>query len=336
MRFSIDEVSDIAFLVQSAQGHLHGHVGVFSMAGLARMHAVLHINTLCFVHFYSGYRRVGDLQYHIESHAIQGVYQIFCLSIDFCLHGETNDLASQRTRQFWTKQIPGGAVLGVGGGPPCETFTAARMLDGGPPVLRTFDEPLGIPHSSPKQWRQTILGTLVMQFLVEMAMLCARIGGCAFVEHPAFPVWALPRRPASTWSSKEMGWLRRLHCSSVVTFDQCLFGCEGRKPTTLLLVRLPGLRDQILQMARGGRCSHPPGAHEALQGRRADGSFKTSIAKVYPPALNAALAGAIIDFAVATFPIGHSTDPLPDALSSLLRWDFVSKDIVQADCHWAV
>eukprot|EP00435_Cladocopium_sp_Y103_P064670 s84_g26.t1 len=165
-----------------------------------------------------------------------------------------------------------------------------------------------------------------MQFIVEMTVLCARIGGCAFIEHPAFPVCALPHRPSSTWSSKEMRWLKRLHCSSVVTFDQCLFGCEGRKPTTLLLVRLRGLRDRILQMGRGGRCCHPVGSHEGLQGRRADGSFRTAVAKIYPPALNAALADAVFEFVGATFPLGHSTVPLPDDLCAMLRWDFVSSD----------
>eukprot|EP00435_Cladocopium_sp_Y103_P010523 s445_g2.t1 len=173
-----------------------------------------------------------------------------------------------------------------------------------------------------------------MQFIVEMSVLCARMGGCAFIEHPAFPVWAIQHRPSSTWSSKEMRWLRRLNCSSVVTFDQCLFGCEGRKPTTLLLVRLKSLRNRILQMGRGGRCSHPGGFHEALQGRREDGSFRTSVAKIYPPALNAALADAVMQFVTDTFPLGHATAALPDEFHDLLRWDFVSGDVVQSDCHW--
>eukprot|EP00435_Cladocopium_sp_Y103_P014689 s445_g3.t1 len=110
------ELDEVVFLVHSDEGHIHGDLGVFSMTGLARLHAVLHIKTLCFIHFYSGFRRVGDLQHQIEAHHVQGVYHVFCLSVDFCLHGETSDLASHRNRQFWTKQILGGAVLGVGGG----------------------------------------------------------------------------------------------------------------------------------------------------------------------------------------------------------------------------
>lgn len=45
------------------------------MQGLARLYAQLHIKTLCFVHFFSGHRRVGDLQHQIDSHHVQGQVQ---------------------------------------------------------------------------------------------------------------------------------------------------------------------------------------------------------------------------------------------------------------------
>eukprot|EP00435_Cladocopium_sp_Y103_P032495 s3994_g8.t1 len=330
------DIGDLAFIMHSAHGVLHGDNGVFSMKGLAKLYAKLHIRTICFVHFYSGYRREGDLRHQIDRHEIQGVHQIFCLSIDFCLHGTVSDLTKACQKEFWTRQIQNGAVVGIGGGPPCETFTAARMMDDGPPVLRTYDEPLGVPHNSPRQWRQVLLGTLLMQFILEMAVLCARHGGCAFIEHPAFPIWARHLRPVSIWSSQAVRWLKRLHCSSVVTFDQCIFACEARKPTTLLLVRLPHLRDFILQLGDHGRCAHPVGTHVTLRGRDDSGSFRTAIAKVYPPAMNAALAKAIIQFVQDTFEVGASTDPLPLELEALLSYNFVSRTVVQQDCHWTL
>eukprot|EP00435_Cladocopium_sp_Y103_P010921 s3128_g2.t2 len=326
----------IAFVMHSASGVFHGDNGVFSMKGLAKLYARLHIRTICFVHFYSGFRREGDLQHQIDRHVVQGVYQIFCLSIDFCLHGTVSDLTKACQREFWTRQIQTGAVVGIGGGPPCETFTAARLMDDGPPVLRTHDEPLGVPHNSPRQWRQVMLGTTLMQFILEMAVLCARHGGCAFVEHPAFPLWARHHRPVSIWSSQVMRWLKRLHCSSIVTYDQCIFACEARKPTTLLLIRLPHLRDYIMQLGDHGRCAHPAGTHVTLRGRDQNGSFKTAIAKVYPPAMNEAIARAIIQFVQETFEAGACTDPLPADLAALLSFDFVSKAVVQNDCHWTM
>ena len=138
--------------------------------------------------------------------------------------------------------------------------------------------------------------------MLEMLFHCALAGACGFLEHPAFPVWVRSHRPASTWALTAVRWLRRLHCVSAVTFDQCLFQCEGKKPTSLLLVRLSSLRHHILLQGLGGRCHHAPGAHVSLQGRNLDGSFKTSVAKVYPEPLNEAIADAIIHFATATWP----------------------------------
>ena len=108
--------------------------------------------------------------------------------------------------------------------------------------------------------------------------------------------WAKAHRPASTWAWPAVRWLKQLHCCSVVTFDQCIFQCEGKKPTTFLLLRISHLLRAILQMGWGGSCPHSPHAHPAFQGRNVDGSFRTSIAKVNPVALNAALANAIICF----------------------------------------
>ena len=125
--------ADISFIMHSAAGAEHGIDGAFSMGGLARLFAQLHIKTLCFVHFFSGHRRVGDLQHQIESHFIQDHTQLFCLSVDFCLQGEEGNLVTAKSRTFWAQQIKSGAIIGCGGGPPCETFTAACLLQGGPP-----------------------------------------------------------------------------------------------------------------------------------------------------------------------------------------------------------
>ena len=158
--------ADIAFLMHSAQGHEHGDAGQFSMAGLSRIYAQLYVKTYCFIHFYSGFRRKGDLQHQVESHQIQGLVQYFCVSVDFCLQGEKSNLATNASREFWARQIKSGAVIGVGGGPLCESYTAARLLDGGPPPVRSHDEPLGLPCNTMKQWQQTMLGTVWSSSLI--------------------------------------------------------------------------------------------------------------------------------------------------------------------------
>ena len=122
------------FVMHSDRGAEHGHAGRFSDKGLAAMYARLHIRTLCFIHFFSGFRREGDLQSQIEQHWVQGIHHIFCISIDFCLQGSQSDLSLPKNLAFWKNQVCSGAILGMGGGPPCETFSAARFLEGAPPL----------------------------------------------------------------------------------------------------------------------------------------------------------------------------------------------------------
>eukprot|EP00435_Cladocopium_sp_Y103_P072728 s332_g41.t1 len=64
---AVDSYSNIvAFLGHTSGGSVAGHGGVFQRAGLAAIHAQIHIKSLVFVHFYSGYRRFGDLQWQID------------------------------------------------------------------------------------------------------------------------------------------------------------------------------------------------------------------------------------------------------------------------------
>jgi hypothetical protein len=220
----------MAFVMHSAGGNEHGHGGRFSLHGLARLYATLHIRTLCFIHMFSGFRRQGDLQHCVERHCVQGIHHVFCISVDFCLQGSDGDLSSSQNLAFWKRQVSSGAVFGMGGGPPCETFSAARFLEGGPPPLRSYDEPWGLSSNSQRQWDQVALGSSLLRFMLEMLFHCALAGACGFLEHPAFPVWVRSHRPASTWALTAVRWLRRLHCVSAVTFDQCLFQCEGKNP----------------------------------------------------------------------------------------------------------
>ena len=201
--FSIEDKTDpiessfIPFVLESAAGDLTGEADRYAMAGLASLHAALHIRTLCFVHFYSGYRRVGDLQHQIEAHWVQGTTHFFCLSVDFCIQKEGGDLTLDSSREFWLSQIYAGAICGVGGGPPCETFTAARMMPGGPPPLRSFDHMYGLPYNTKRGRAQTRIGSILLRFILTMVVAAARVGASAFVQPPAFPTWIVSKRPAS-------------------------------------------------------------------------------------------------------------------------------------------
>ena len=75
--------------------------------------------------------------HQLLEHQVWGNLHFFVLSIDMCMQKIEGNLASSKAFQFWMHQITTGQVCGMGGGPPCETFTAARLLEGGhPPTFR--------------------------------------------------------------------------------------------------------------------------------------------------------------------------------------------------------
>lgn len=242
----------LAFVLQSAQGMNSGD-GRFALGGLARETALLHIRTQVFVHFFSGYRRRGDLHQILEQHVFPNGQQLFIISVDMCLQRERGDLATSSSLTWWMERIYAGHVCGAGGGPPCESFSAARLLDDGPPPVRSGTWPEGIPNIPLTAWRQVMVGSRLMRFILDVFLALVLVGGCSFIEHPQFPVWAQSMDPSSIWSSLPMRLLRTIAAVGITSFDQCVFGCRARKPTTIIHLRLPQLRHTILQTGRMGR-----------------------------------------------------------------------------------
>eukprot|EP00435_Cladocopium_sp_Y103_P056468 s2453_g19.t1 len=246
----------IPFVGQTYGGRVLGHSGVFQYGGLSSLHAEIFIQSLVFVHFYSGYRRPGDLQDQIEDHIVMENIHVFCISIDICLAKERSDLTDVETKQFWISQIRKGHLLGLGGGPPCESWTAARLLDDGPPPLRSGSHPWGLQGLRARQRKQVEIGTILLQLLVDLLIEAALAGLCGFLEHPAYPCWAMPQNPSSIWALEVMSLLSKLQCFEVLTFDQCIFEHVARKPTSLLLLRMRGTAEFIRSLGHAGRCNH--------------------------------------------------------------------------------
>jgi hypothetical protein len=128
-----------------------------------------------------------------------------------------------------------------------------------------------------------------------MLLLMSILGYSGFLEHPQYPTWETTRSLTSIWCLKAIRLMKRLMCVSLVSFDQCVCGAAGRKPTTLLLVRLPTVRQRLLQLGNSGRCHHHAGAHQALIGKQEDGSFQTAKAKIYPALMNEIIGRAMHD-----------------------------------------
>ena len=322
------------YVMQSPHGGLDGG-GLFQCTGLATLNARMNISTLVFVHFFSGFRRSNDLHTILEHIILPSGLQIFALSVDMCLQKAAGDLASDASLAFWKEQILSGRVFGAGGGPPCETFTAARLAEGGPRAVRTADDPTGLPFLTAREWRQVLVGTRLVQFIVDILLLLARTGGCGFCEHPQFPVWCSSKAPCSIWSFPSVLQLRQLRCISVVSFDQCIFHAPAVKPTTVMLLRLEQFREFTLHQGKCGRCAHGFKAHERLLGRDEAGHFRTSRGKVYPPLLNAALGKAIGEYVEQTFATQSSSvaKNLPEIFQRFAAADFVDPSEIQPDFH---
>ena len=282
----------LPFLSQSADGRDCGKCGVFQQYRLAAEAARLHVTCYVFIHFYSRFRRVGDLEDNIEMQAKIADVHLFCISIDLSLAKSNSDLTCEDTKRFWIERVKSGQLIGVGGGPSCETWSAARHGPEGPKSVRSFDRPWGLPACS--QWRQVLTGTKLVQFL-DLLALAAAIELRGFLEHPAFPVRFLRCRPASVWTLDSIRMLVKLECFQLCMFDQCIYSLPAKKPTTLLLLRMSTFRDLSLGPGCGGRCPHPHG-HAPLKGKNVNGNFLTAKAKIYPREMNLAIALSISRF----------------------------------------
>ena len=314
-----------SFLMQAPPGPNAGG-GALAQANLARETARLHIKWLVFVHFFSGFRRPHDLHAVIESTQLEGTSQLLVISVDMCMQKKDGNLATDTATNWWINRVRAGQVVGAGGGPPCETYTAARFLPDGPRPLRTGTHPDGLPALTAKEWAQLRVGSRLVFFIFEVLLELAKYGGCGFAEHPQWPLWARKFDPASIWSSYQARLCRTLNCFSAVSFDQCVVGSPAKKPTTILLLRLDSFRHEILQTGSGGRCNHPRGAHEQLQGRNEQREFRTAVGKIYPVGLNQSLGRAVCRFVSLTFDHKFLHCQLPDDFSCFQQQMFEDHD----------
>ena len=330
------QTSDLpAFVFQSMQGADSGG-GAYAMYGLAKETAILHVRALVIVHFFSGFRRVGDLHDIIEHRVQETGEHIFAISVDLCMQRQSADLAKPGALKWWHQRAASGQLVSAGGGPPCETYTAARMHrlpDGtGPRPLRSGTHPTGLPALRPKEWAQVWIGDALLRFLLDILSTLAAIGMSGFLEHPQFPTWCATMDPPSIWALNAVRLLKGLNCCSIVSFDQCLCGAPAKKPTTLLLIRLPSIRHALLQKGNFGRCNHAAKAHEILIGKQGDGTYQTAKAKVYPPGLNQILGNAMFSFAASLANDSLATQ-LPPDFSPFLEQSFEDIGVVQPDFH---
>lgn len=278
------------------------------------------------VHLFSGRRRHDDVHCHLAHWARVKNVDITVLSMDTAVSVTYGNLSWQPAS--WKQVVrcyERGWVAATLAGTPCKTFSEARFQDLPldpampnhrrlPRPLRSFERLLGLPALTRREIEQ--LGAGSMFFLQGLLLLSYHIvgGGCFISEHPAPP--RDPARP-SIWTSPWLQVPRQHPDLKLHITPQWPFGASVPKPTGLLALRLPSFMRSLYRHAEPSAVR--PTA--VAIGRNADGSFRTSAHKEYPPKFCAGLAQAITDFLDHNLRTGRAATVPPEEVDfELHRW----------------
>jgi len=137
---------------------------------------------------------------------------------------EPVDLLDMITWSTVLKVLTLGLVFFLHCGTPCNTFTAARKLDGGPPPLRSALRPMGLPDLSQDNQCLVLLGNIFLSRTVEACLIVFQLGGDFSIENPLLSL---------IWVTATMEQLVADTRALALDFDQCAFGALSLKPTRL-------------------------------------------------------------------------------------------------------
>ena len=283
---------------------------------------------------FSGRRRENDFQTQVER--LLGRYSLrgHVLLLDLAI-SEKHDVGQERLIQTLISWIHGGVVAGVLLAPPCETWSESRFIEprlpSDPRPLRSHQDPFGIPGCTVKEIIQTTVANLLLCVAIRLLYHAVFQGIPAILEHPKEPrkgeraaIWRLP------WIVQ----LKEAHLLSQRLIWQASYGSPSLKPTHIGLAHLPNAAAILAKHAS------PVNWQEliTLGGRDLDGSWRTSRAKEYPPALNLTFA----DLLVSAYKDRQCSDParseMPDHLwqqfQDLYRGDVdIEMQTMQPDFH---
>jgi hypothetical protein len=295
----------------------------------------VHFQERVVVHAYSGRRRYGDFQWYLDATAERaGIGMLFVVSLDLVIDQQWGDIGRPESYQFWTNAIRSGYVLGMLGGPPCCTWSAARgkvdqamQRQGktGPRPIRSAEDLWGFWSLSLREKRQIMDGHKLLAFSIICMILLDEVDGSGILEHPAEP--SDPGSP-SIWKLPLIQLLLALPGFEKVTFAQGLLGADSAKSTTLLTLNLPSLPLHLRANAISAEL--PKGRSIGID---QEGHFRTAVLKEYPPALCSAFAASFATF-LASAPMPSSQHHIPtdvkNTILAMVRTDFT--ETIGPDC----
>eukprot|EP00435_Cladocopium_sp_Y103_P059161 s369_g21.t1 len=251
-------------------------------------------NTRYILHLFSGRRRCGDFQFFVEHlKELHDDATVFVLSIDVVINTEWGDISQVSVRTFWLQGIRDRYIIGVLGGPPCETWSKARArrleqpehpgrAGRSPRVVRDAECPWALGSLSLRELRQVSIGNLLMCFILEALVQILCTGGVGLLEHPAAPD---DEEAATIWRTPIMRLPLSFPECQLLTLAQGLWGAPSPKPASLLLINAPEMASSLR------RWQVTPDLPKGISiGVDQSGNWSTSKLKEYPPAMSGGLA----------------------------------------------
>ena len=197
--------------------------------------------------------------------------------------GSDYDLTKRRNQQLIIHWISSGQIRGGHLGTPCNSYSRARDRPGGPPRLRSDQQPLGLPNLRPGDQEKVRIGNVVMRFSCRVLHLARRLRLPFTLENP---------QRSRLWICPPFRNLMRCTCVYVMDVTFCSFGTPWKKPTKFLSVCLDlhFLAPYNCKSSRRGECQYTGNRHIPLAGVNTDGIFLTKLAEPYPWRLTRVLA----------------------------------------------
>ena len=256
------------------------------------------------LHLFAGRRREDDWHSHLSRLAAQKNLHLVVLSLDTAIHGDLCNLHCRAVpwRNIMTL-LEQGKICGMLAGAPCETFSEARHTpteSGRPRPLRSADRLWGLSGLAWKELGQLFAGGQ-FSLQVHWAMLqLYKQGGFAVSEHPGPPK---DQSRATVWIAEPVQlMLQDQEAFHLTIVQQWRWGAQAVKPTGLLNLRLPSLREDMNRW----QLNNPVRPQWQAIGYDSElGCFRTAALKEYPALFSKGLASAFIQAISKVARTGH-------------------------------
>lgn len=318
---SIHDASDLLFSIRVPEHNVHAQVPTMQerrTAALTRFWSEAHVPTQIheelqkehqkgwtwpvvqprllvrkpvFLYVFSGRRRKNDYQQFVEQFLREQGQDGQVLLIDLALSPQ-HDVTGHHLFDLFRSWFCCGCIASLLIAPPCETWSQARRnptdVQNAPRPIRSAQFPFGLDGLTQAELDQILVSSSLLFVSLRLFFLAIIHQVPATMEHPHAPA---KRERASIWF---LPWIQRFleHTDvELLPINQAEYGAGSLKPTHLLMCCLPLCRRAFNQH----RVAFQWQDLQTLSGRDACGKWRTSYAKEYPGALNAAIAQAHVD-----------------------------------------